>query len=112
MIVAWSRLWITTVVDRRSRRNTHDLLKDTELRSNQTELFRVTTDGFSGYACVICKVRGDSVVYTQVIKILRNNRIIKVTQKLIIGTSEQFQDALERSEDSTSVNTSLWKGSF
>ena len=37
----------------------------------------------------------------------RNNRVVKVAQKLIIGTPERLEQALFRSEDSTTVNTSF-----
>lgn len=50
---------------------------------------------------------GDTCVYAQVVKTLRNNRVVKVVQKLIIGTPERLEQALFRSEDSTTVNTSF-----
>jgi IS1 family transposase len=102
----WSRLWVSTVVGRRSRRNAHELLLDTASRSDLAELFLVTTDGYSAYARVIREVLGESCVYAQVIKTLRNNQIAKVAQKLISGTPEQLREALKRSEDSTKINTS------
>ena len=40
-------------------------------------------------------------------KTLRHNRVVKVTQKLMIGTPERLRQALFQSEDSTKVNTSF-----
>ena len=39
-------------------------------------------------------------------KLGETTELIKVIQKRVIGTAEQLQDALDRSEDSTTVNTS------
>jgi hypothetical protein len=101
----WSRLWVTTVVGRRTRHNTHALLQDTASRGDLTELFLVTTDGYATYTGVVREVLGESCVYAQVMKTMRNNRIVKVAQKLIHGTPGQLQAALARSEDSTTINT-------
>jgi len=67
----------------------------------------VTTDGYQPYTRVIRNLLGDACVYGQVVKTFRNNRMVKVTQKLIIGTPERLEQALFRSEDSTMVNTSF-----
>ena len=60
----------------------------------------------TAYAGVIRRVVGEHCVYAQVVKTWRNNRVVKVTQKQMIGTPDQLREALERSEDSTMVNTS------
>jgi hypothetical protein len=42
-----------------------------------------------------------------VVKTLRNNCVVKVMQNLIIGTPERLEQALLRSEDSTTVNAAF-----
>ena len=61
-------------------------------RGGLVELCFVTTDGYSAYAGVIRHVLGENCIYAQVIKMWRNNRVIKVTQKQVMGTAEQLQD--------------------
>jgi transposase-like protein len=102
----WSRLWVSTVVGRRSRHNADQLFQDTMSRGDLAELCLVTTDGYSAYVGVIRDVLGEHCVYAQVVKTWRNNRVIKVIQKQVIGTAAQLHDALDRSEDSTMVNAS------
>ena len=46
-------------------------------------------------------------VYAQVIKKRRKNRVSQVTRKLILGTTEQLEEALLNSEDSSTINTSF-----
>lgn len=106
MLEVWSRLWVSTVIGRRRHRHAHELLQDTVSRGDLPALFLVTTDGYSAYAGVMRDVVGGNCVYAQVSKTWRNNRVVKVAQKRVIGTPEQLQDVLERSEDSTRVNTS------
>lgn len=103
----WSRLWVSTVVGARNARNTQQLLQDTVDRRDITEDCLVTTDGYGPYTRVIRDLLGDTCVYAQVVKTLRHNRVVKVTQKLMIGTPERLEQALVRSQDSTTVNTSF-----
>ena len=103
----WSRLWMSTVVGSRNARNTQQLLQDTVTRGELIEDCLVTTDGYQPYARVIHDLLGDTCVYAQVVKTFRHNRVVKVTQKLITGTAERLRQALFRSEDSTTVNTSF-----
>ena len=102
----WSRLWVSTVIGRRSRHHANQLFQDTVSRGDLAELCLITTDGYCAYAGVIRHVVGQHCVYAQVVKTWRNNRVIKVIQKRVIGTAEELQDALDKSEDSTTVNTS------
>jgi IS1 family transposase len=103
----WSRFWVSTVVGARTAHNTKQLLQDTVTRGEIAEDCLVTTDGYRPYTRVIRDLLGDTCVYAQVVKTLRDNRVVKVVQKLIIGTPERLRQALFRSEDSTTVNTSF-----
>src|SRR5215475_8989680 len=53
------------------------------------------------------EVFGPACVYGQVIKTRRNNRIVKVERRPVIGTEGRFEERLQRSEDSSTLNTSF-----
>jgi hypothetical protein len=67
----------------------------------------ITTDGFEFYERVIGQVFGSACIYGQVIKTRRNNRIVKVERRAVIGTEGRFEERLQRSEDSSTLNTSF-----
>ena len=106
-IEVWSRLWASTVVGRRSYHNTLALFRDIAERANQEDIALITTDGFEFYERVIGQVFGPACVYGQVIKTRRNNRIVKVERTAVIGTEERLEERLQRSEDSSRLNTSF-----
>lgn len=101
-----SRVWVSTVVGRRSYRNTHALINDTLARSTIVELPLIATDGLKFYARVIRRLFGAACIYGQVVKTWRKDRVIKVERRPVIGTRRRLDDALERSQDSVSLNTS------
>ena len=103
----WSRLWVSTVVGARTTENTQRLVHDTASRGELAENGLITTGGFQPYTRVIKDGWGASCVDAQVVKTLRNNRSVKVVQKLIVGTLDQRSQALMQSEDSTTVNTAF-----
>jgi transposase-like protein/IS1 family transposase len=106
-IEVWSRLWPSTVVGRRSYRSTTTLFRDISSRSNLEQVPLITTDGFAFYAKVIRRIFGPACLYGQVIKTRRNDRIIKVERRELIGAAWRFQQALRDSEDSSKLNTSF-----
>jgi IS1 family transposase len=106
-IEVWSRLWPSTVVGRRSYRNTLTLFRDISNRSNLEHVPLIATDGFAFYVKVICRVFGPACLYDQVIKTRRNNRITKVERRAVIGAAWRFEKALNDSEDSSKLNTSF-----
>jgi len=63
-----SRLWTSTVVGRRSYRNTHAFLNDTLARGDWVRPPLIMTDGFQYYVRVIAQLFGVACVYAQVIK--------------------------------------------
>src|SRR5215471_7887349 len=85
-IEVWSRLWSSTVVGRRSYQNTLALFRDIAERAHQEDIPLITTDGFEFYERVIVQVFGPACVYGQVIKTRRNNSIVKVERRTVIGT--------------------------
>jgi hypothetical protein len=52
-------------------------------------------------------VFGPACVYGQVIKTRRNNRVVKVERRVVIGTERRFAERLHQSEDSSTLNTSF-----
>jgi len=91
VIEVWSWLWPSTVIGKRSYRNTLDLFRDLSDRMNREVAPLVTTDGFRFYERVIGRVFGPACVYGQVIKTRRNDRIVKVERRAVIGAGRLQQ---------------------
>lgn len=106
-IEVWSRLWTSTVVGRRSYRNTRALVRDVAARMTFTTCPMIVTDGFAFYGTVIRRVFGPAALYAQVIKTRRHDRVVRVERRAVIGAAWRFDEALRRSEDSSTVNTSF-----
>ena len=106
-IEVWSRLWTSTVVGRRSYRNTLALVRDVATRMTFTTGPLIVTDGFEFYGTVIRRVFGPAALYAQVIKTRRHDRVVRVDRRAVIGAAWRFDHALTHSEDSSTVNTSF-----
>jgi transposase-like protein/IS1 family transposase len=106
VIDVWSRLWPSTVIGKRSYRNTQDLFRDLSHRMNLEVVPLITTDGFKFYQRVIRRVFGPACLYGQVIKTRRNDRVVKIERRAVIGTG-RLEQALRHSEDSVRLNTSF-----
>ena len=106
-IEVWSRLWPSTVVGRRSYRNTLALVRDVSTRMEFATCPLIVTDGFEFYGKVIRRVFGPAALYAQVIKTRRNDRVVQVERRARMGAAWRFEDALTHSEDSSTVNTSF-----
>jgi len=66
----------------------------------------ISTDGFKFYASVMGRVFGPACIYGQVIKTRRNDRVVRVERKALIGAG-RLNQALQDSEDSEKLNTSF-----
>ena len=106
-IEVWSRLWTSTVVGRRSYRNTLALVRDVASRMTFTTCPLIVTDGFEFYGTVIRRVFGSAALYAQVIKTRHHDRVVRVDRRAVIGAAWRCDEALARSEDSSTVNTSF-----
>ena len=106
-IEVWSRLWPSTVVGRRSYRNTLALLRDVSNRMDWERLPLIVTDGFDFYEKVVRRIFGPAALYGQVLKTRRNDRIVKVERRALVGAAWRFDEALNNSEDSSTLNTSF-----
>ena len=102
-----SRLWPSTVTGRRSYRNTLALLRDVANRMDFERLPLIVTDGFDFYEKVVRRVLGPAALYGQVLKTRRNDRIVKVERRELMGASWRFEEVLNNSEDSSTLNTSF-----
>ena len=67
----------------------------------------IVTDGFEFYQKVIRRFFGPACLYGQVLKTRRNGRIIKVERRALHGAAWRFEDALNNSEDFSTLNTSF-----
>jgi hypothetical protein len=81
VIDVWSRLWPSTMVGKRSYRNTLELFRDLSNRMNLEVTPLITTDGFKFYERVIGRVFGPACVYGQVIKTRRNDRVVRWSEE-------------------------------
>ena len=106
-IDVWSRLWPATVIGRRSYRNTLALIQDVAGQMNLERVPMIVTDGFQFYKRVVRRIFGPACLYAQVIKTRRNDRIIKVERRMLIGDTWRFEERLRDSEDSSKLNTSF-----
>ncbi|MCZ6753100.1 MAG: hypothetical protein O7E51_14900 [Acidobacteria bacterium] len=105
-IDVWSRLWPSTIVGRRSYRNTLDMFRDVSSRMNHKGVPLIATDGFEYYKRVVRRVFGAAWLYGQAIKTRRNDRVVRVERRVRVGASWRWGQAWRNSEDSTKLNTS------
>ena len=87
VIEVWSRLWPSTVVGRRSYNNTLILFRDVANRMSFSRFPLIATDGFEFYEKVVRRVFGPACLYGQVIKMRRNDRVIRVDRRTRIGAA-------------------------
>jgi len=106
-IDVYSRLWPSTVVGRRSYRNTRALLREVRNRSRIGNSPLIVTDGFEFYNRVVGEVFGRTCLHGQIVKTRRNDRVIKVDRELVRGVPWRLENALADSEDSSTLNTSF-----
>ncbi len=102
----WSRYWPATVVGTRSFENTKKLFRAVSKQTNPQNVPLIMTDGFEFYKSASRRCFA-KCLYAQVIKTRRKDRIIKVEKRMIIGSKNQIEKALQESDDSTTINTSF-----
>ena len=69
----------------------------------------IVTDGFDFSEQVVRRVFGPACLYGQVLKTRRNDRIVKVERRALVGAAWRFEEALNNSEDSSTLNTSFFE---
>ena len=90
-IEVWSRLWTSTVVGRRSYRNTLALVRDVATRMKFAAGPLIVTDGFEFYGTVIRRVVGPAALDAQVIKTRRHDRGVRVERRAVIGAAWRWE---------------------
>ena len=100
-IEVWSRLWPATVTGRRSYRNTLALLGNLASHIDLDGVPLIVTDGFGFYEQVVRRVFGSAVLYGQVLKTRRNDRVVRVERRARLGAPWRVAEALTNSEDSS-----------
>ncbi len=103
----WSRLWISVEIGRRNFRDIKKVMTDSLQRGRIEHLFLFTTDGFEMYEWVAKRLLSGIYIYGQVIKKRRENRVVRVDRRLLLGTQAELEEALLHSEDSNTLNTSF-----
>ena len=103
----WSRLWISVEIGRRNFRSIKRVLLDTLQRGRVEHRFLFTTDGFEMYEWAAKRLLLGVCIYGQVIKKRRENRVVRVDQRLLLGTPAKLEETLFHSEDSSTLNTSF-----
>ena len=76
-------------------------------RMNLEQIPLVVTDGFGFYEKVVRRLFGPACLYGRVIKTRRNDRIVKVERRAVLGDRWRLEQALQNSEDSVKLNTSF-----
>jgi hypothetical protein len=66
----------------------------------------IVTDGFDFYEKVVRRIFAPACLYGKVLT-RRNDRIVKVERRALIGAPWRFEEALNNSEDSSTLNTSF-----
>ena len=103
----WSRLWISVEMGRRNFRNIKRVMLDSLQRGGVEHRFLFTTDGFEMYEWAAKRLLRGACIYGQVIKKRRENRVVRVDRRLLLGTQAELEEALFYSEDSSTLNTSF-----
>ena len=107
ILEVWSRLWISVKIGRRNFRNIKRVMLDTLQRGRVEHRFLFTTDGSEMYECAARRLLPGICIYGQVIKKRRENQVVRVGRRLLLGTDTQLEEALFHSEDSSTLNTSF-----
>src|SRR5688572_19732287 len=107
VIEVWSRFWPSRVVGKRSYQSTLSVFRNLSSRMKVQQIPLVVTDGFGFYEKVVRRVFGPACLYGRVIKTRRNDRIVKVERRAVLGDRWRLEQALQGSEDSAKLNTSF-----
>jgi IS1 family transposase len=74
---------------------------------NLKQIPLVVTDGFGFYEKVVRRLFGPACLYGRVIKTRRNDCIVKVERRAVLGDRWRLDQALQNSENSVKLNTSF-----
>jgi len=102
-----SRLWVSTVVGRRTLRNTRLFVRDTRDRcARGQERILFVTDRFRYYRQELRKAWNFACLHVELKKKIVEGRVVRTDFEITNGVQWQLDDALERCEVSKKPNTS------
>jgi hypothetical protein len=78
------------VVGKRSYQNTLALFRNVSSRMVLEQIPLIVTDGFGFYEKVVRRLFGSACLYGRVIKTRRNDRIVKVERRAVLGDRWRF----------------------
>jgi transposase-like protein/IS1 family transposase len=108
VIDVWSRLWLSQKVGNRTYRNCRVVMQDARRRCKMDSTpVLIVTDRFRFYSDSVWKAWGPSCVHVLWRKKLVDKRVVMSRVEIATGTAWQLQMALDRSEDSNSINTAF-----
>jgi IS1 family transposase len=124
-----ARLVLSVVPGKRTAENTATLVRDFKARTGDRWLDLITTDDYPAYGTAILNAYGEWVVppptgrrghprapylapppelhYATVHKTRRQGRVVQIDLRVVFGTPEAVQAALERSTVSHAINTAF-----
>ena len=105
-IEVWSRLWPSTVVGKRTYRNTLPLFQDILPRVKTARIPLIATDGFKFYRQVVKRIFGPACLFGQVIQKRRTDRVVSVKRKARTGAPWRWNELGRNSEDTRQLHTS------
>ncbi len=102
-----ARLWLSTVVGRRTKRSTRLLARDSRRRvSFGQERVLIATDPFRYYRHELSKALGSTCLHVESSKAIQGGRVRRVRNTITNGPQWQLERVLARCEDSKQPNTS------
>ena len=103
----WSRLWVSFEIGGRNFRNIKRVILQALQRGRVEHRFLFSSDGFEMYEWAAKRLLSGVCIYGQVIKKRRENRVVRVDRRVLLGTQAELEEALFHSEDSSTLNTSF-----
>lgn len=101
-----SRLWLSHRVGGRTRRNCRLLMREARARcSYGAPRVLIVTDPFRYYREAVKRAWGVTAVHVESGKIIRKRRVVRVRNRLVLGTRWQLEDARARCTTSKKINT-------
>jgi IS1 family transposase len=102
-----SRLWPVLRVGRRGHKATMRVMREVAGRGRPAASPLVATDGYRYYKPAVRIAFGRGCAFGQVIKTRRKDRVVRVERRIPLCTRRELEDAIEQSEDSSTLNTSF-----
>ena len=103
----WSRLWVSFEIGGRNFRNIKRVIRQALQRGRVEHRFLFSSDGFEMYEWAAKRLLSGVCIYGQVIKKRRENRVVRVDRRVLLGTQAELEETLFHSEDSSTLNTSF-----